>query len=365
MTKSDDHSWMQLAIDLAAKGEGHVEPNPMVGCVLVRDGKLIGKGFHQRFGGSHAEVEAIADAGDARGATAYVTLEPCCHQGKTPPCSNALIEASVSRVVVAAIDPTEKVAGQGLQQLRASGIEVTVGVMEDEANQLNRPWLKLVQSGMPWVIAKWAMTLDGKLATASGSSQWISGEQSRVVVHQIRGRVDGIIVGIGTALADDPQLTARPTGPRTAARIVLDSQARLPLDSKLVSSAKAAPVIVVVAAEADSEKTKRLATRGCEILELESSDQRERIEQLLLELGRREFTNVLVEGGGAIHGSFLDAGCVDEVHCFIAPKLLGGIAALSPVGGEGIEDMTRAIGLNEIRIEQLGTDVHVSGQIGL
>ncbi len=225
-----DTQQMQRAIALARRGEGFVEPNPMVGCVLVRDGNVVGEGWHQRFGGPHAEVVALqAAGGDARGATAYVSLEPCCHHGKTPPCTQALIDAGVARVVIAMHDSFAEVAGGGVKQLREAGIEVTVGLLDDEARQLNAPYLKLIEQGRPWVIAKWAMTLDGRIASKTGSSQWISGEASRAIGHGLRGRVDAIIVGRGTAAADDPLLTTRLSDgnkpPRTATRVVFESGA--------------------------------------------------------------------------------------------------------------------------------------------
>ncbi len=236
---------MARAIELALRGEGAVEPNPMVGCVIMRDGETIGEGFHARFGSPHAEVEALAVAASrAHGADVYVTLEPCCHHGKTPPCTQALISAGVRRVIVAQRDPFAKVAGQGIAELERAGIEVQVGLLESEARALNAPYLKLLAQGRPWIIAKWAMTLDGKLATRSGDSRWISSPASRGIVHALRGRVDAIMVGRGTAAADDPLLTARPAGLRTATRIVLDSLATLPSDSQLARTAHDGPVIM-------------------------------------------------------------------------------------------------------------------------
>ena len=258
---------MARALELAARGEGSVEPNPMVGCVIVRDGETIGEGFHRRFGGPHAEVEALAVAGPrARGATAYVTLEPCCHHGKTPPCTGALIAAGISRVVVAQRDPFAKVAGQGIAELAAAGIAVDVGVGADEALRLNAPYLKLLQTARPWIIAKWAMTLDGKLATHAGDSRWISSEASRAIVHRLRGRVDAVMVGRGTAQADDPQLTARPPGPRQAARIVVDTTATHSLQSLLVKTAREVPVIVAGGAAAPQDRVEALQAAGCEVI---------------------------------------------------------------------------------------------------
>ena len=243
-----DRWHMARAIELAALGRGSVEPNPMVGCVIARGAEVIAEGYHRQFGGAHAEVEALAVAGvRAAGATMYVTLEPCCHWGKTPPCSEAVIRAGLARVVAAMPDPFPKVAGGGLTALREAGIAVELGVLESDAEQLNAPYLKRLRTGQPWVIAKWAMTLDGKLATRTGSSRWISSERSRELVHDLRRRVDAILVGRGTVVADDPLLTARPPGDRTALRIILDRLARTPLDAKLVTTSnQMGPTLIIV-----------------------------------------------------------------------------------------------------------------------
>ncbi|MEX2114386.1 MAG: bifunctional diaminohydroxyphosphoribosylaminopyrimidine deaminase/5-amino-6-(5-phosphoribosylamino)uracil reductase RibD [Pirellulales bacterium] len=357
-----DASHMARALELAARGEGWVEPNPMVGCVIVRNGEIVGEGFHERFGGPHAEIEALRQAGArAAGADVYVTLEPCCHQGKTPPCTQALIAAGVRRVVVAQQDPFLQVAGQGCAELQQAGIDVETGLLEAEAHDLNAPYRKLVISGRPWIIAKWAMTLDGKLATRSGDSRWISCEASRTVVQRIRGRVDAIMVGRNTAATDDPLLTARPPGARTAARIVLDSAATLTSASQLARTARDAPVIVAVSAASKTNDRERLTAAGCEVLVCPGTTHAERLEWLLDELGRRRFTNVLVEGGGQLLGSLLNLGQIDEVHAFIAPKLIGGQGA-SPTAGSGLDLMANAIQLREPIIERSGSDAYVHGR---
>lgn len=328
---------MLRALELARRGEGLVEPNPMVGAVLVREGKVIGEGWHQRYGGPHAEVKAIEvvrklGLHSTVGSTLYVTLEPCCHQGKTPPCSDLVIQSGIQRVVAALADPFPKVAGQGLVQLRQAGIEVEIGLHESEAKELLAPYLKKLSTGMPWVIAKWAMSLDGKIATHTGDSKWISSEASRKQVHELRGKVDAILVGIGTVLADDPMLTARPAGPRTALRVVLDSKLQLPVTSQLVMTAKETPVLVFHDASAPQEKRSELQQAGCECIDLTHRD----VKQVLQELGKRNCTNLMVEGGSQILGSFWDANLMDEVHCYLAPKLIGGTAAKNPVGGKGL-----------------------------
>ena len=353
---------MARALALAARGEGFVEPNPMVGCVVVKDGAIVGEGCHQRFGGPHAEIEALTIAGEAaRGCTVYVTLEPCAHFGKTPPCTQAIISAGVRRVVAAMRDPFPQVGRAGLRELVAAGIEVATGALADEAKRLNAPYLKLVTRGRPWVIAKWAMTLDGKLATRSGESKWISGPASREVVHRLRGRVDAILVGSGTAAADDPLLTARPAGPRVATRIVLDSMASLASSSQLVRTAREAPLLVAAGGEAPAENVERLTAAGCEVFICAGQTHAERVGKLLDELGRRRLTNLLVEGGSRVLGIFFDAGEVDEVHIFIAPKLFGGEGAPSPLGALGVERVDQAFGL-DVQMERLGDGVYVRGQ---
>jgi diaminohydroxyphosphoribosylaminopyrimidine deaminase / 5-amino-6-(5-phosphoribosylamino)uracil reductase len=360
---SFDSAMMNRAIALARRGEGFVEPNPMVGCVIVGDGVVVGDGWHQRFGGPHAEVEALRAAGGlAAGATMYVSLEPCCHQGKTPPCTEGILAAGVSRVVAAIKDPFPKVAGGGLARLADAGVAVEVGLQEAEARDLNAPYLKLLATGRPWVIAKWAMTLDGKIATRSGASQWISGEASRQVVHRLRGRVDGIIIGRRTAEIDDPLLTARPEGERprrVATRVVLDSQAKLSSSSNLVRTAKDCPTLIAVGPDALEANVQQLMDAGCEVFTCSAMTHRERLMGVLNELGRRRMTNLLIEGGGVLLGSLLDAGQIDEVHIFIAPKLIGGMNAPSPVGGPGVEKMAEAIALSAPIVEQIGSDLYV------
>lgn len=346
---SDDREWMQRALKLAELGQGFVEPNPMVGCVIVKDGCLVSEGYHRRFGGDHAEVDAIRHAADGEslvGSTAYVTLEPCCHFGKTPPCVDALISAKVSRVVAAMTDPFAQVQGQGFARLRDAGIDVDIGVGESESRWLNAAYLKRLQVGRPWVIAKWAMSLDGKIATSTGDSQWISGEASRGEVHRLRGIMDAIIVGGGTALADDPTLTARPAGLRQATRIVLVGQ-RLPkLNAKLFQTIDDAPVLLV-RSELDMDSNpqqasdvQRLQALGANWLVLSAPSPSEMVGQLLNELGKQRLTNVLVEGGGALLDSFFQADEVDELRVFIAPKVIGGSAALSPVEGLGFAKLS-------------------------
>jgi diaminohydroxyphosphoribosylaminopyrimidine deaminase/5-amino-6-(5-phosphoribosylamino)uracil reductase len=365
MEQSELDAWhMRRALELAAQGQGYVEPNPMVGCVIVHRAEIIGQGWHRRFGQPHAEVEALQLAGRrAAGATMYVTLEPCCHQGKTPPCTRAIIDAGIRRVVIAQCDPFPQVDRHGVAELRAAGLDVELGPLESDARALNAPYLKLLGTGRPWIVAKWAMTLDGKMATPAGSSRWISSAESREIVHAIRGRVDAIMVGRETVRQDDPLLTARPPGPRTALRVVVDTHASLSSESQLARTAGEAPVLVAVGREATEVERRRLTKAGCEVFVCHGASHAARLDALLEELSRRRLTNVMVEGGGRLLGSFFDAGQIDEVHVFIAPKLIGGSGAPSPIGGQGIEQMAQALLLHSPQLEQVGTDVYLHGRI--
>ena len=357
-------SWMRRALTLAQQGTGYVEPNPQVGCVIVKNGQPIGQGYHQTFGGDHAEIVALKSCSQSpSGATVYVTLEPCSHFGKTPPCCHALIDAGVSRVVIAEQDPFAEVDGQGIAALRAAGIEVEVGLLAEEAKRLTAPYRKRLTQGRPWVIAKWAMTLDGKLATNQGDSQWISNETSRAKVHQLRGRVDAIMVGAETAIHDDPLLNARPAGPRVATRIVVDSLLRTPETSQLAKTAAEIPTLLVTSGHADQEVTKRFEQAGCEVLVLQGQTHLQRLDELLQELGNRQMTNLLVEGGGKLLGSLLELKQMDEVHVFVAPKIAGGADAVSPVGGLGCAAMADALKLQRVHHEILDGDIYLRGEL--
>lgn len=359
---AQDAEYLSRALLLAERGRGFVEPNPLVGAVVVRDGEVVGEGYHQKFGGPHAEVHALDQAGErARGATLYVTLEPCCHFGKTPPCTHAVSQAGITRVVAAMADPFPQVAGRGGDLLRTHGIAVEFGLFEKEARKLNAPYLHLLHTGRPYVHLKWAMTLDGKMATRTGDSKWISNETSRSTVHQIRGRMDGILTGVGTVLADDPLLTARPQGPRTATRIVLDTNGRTPIGCRLVQTAKEAPVLLATTWPGCLEDHRQA---GCEVLALPTdSFGRVDLGALLDELGRRRMTNLLVEGGAGVLGGFLDAKLANEVHVFIAPKIVGGGGALSPVGGGGVGRLADALKLSELETQNIDGDVYSHGRV--
>jgi diaminohydroxyphosphoribosylaminopyrimidine deaminase/5-amino-6-(5-phosphoribosylamino)uracil reductase len=360
---NEDVQWMRLALLEAAKGLGSVEPNPLVGAVVVHEHQLVAAGHHERFGGSHAEVIALERAGPAaRGATLYVTLEPCCHFGKTPPCTDAILAAGIARVVAAMPDPYSEVNGGGLAALLARGLLVETGCEAAMARLLNAPYLKRIITGMPFVTAKWAMTLDGKTAAASGDSRWISSESSRAMVHELRGRMDAIVVGIDTVETDDPLLTARPPGPRSAARVVLDSAARLPNSSRLVQTSREIPVVVAVTQRATEHDRDRLTRLGCEVISFPGQG-RVPIAELLVTLGRRGMTRMLVEGGGQVLGSFLDDGHVDAVDVYIAPALEGGDHARTAVRGHGLRLMRDASRLRHVEVSQVGGDVRVQGYL--
>lgn len=363
MTDSDsvaDERFMQVAIELAAQGQGSVEPNPMVGCVIVRDGEITGRGFHAKFGGPHAEVvalESLTSRQHARGATAYVTLEPCCHHGKTPPCSQALIDAGIARVVVAMADPFPQVNGGGLQQLRDAAIITTVGVLRDQSASLNAPYLKRVQTGLPYVIAKWAMTADGRIATATGESKWITGPTSRSQVHRLRGRVDAIITGMGTVEADDPLLTARPPGPRTATRVIF-CRHRLPaLQSKLIQTVDVAPVLLITAKSFEDAGLDLLRQRGVEVYGCDTDDASEMTLAALAQLASNGATNVMLECGGQLLSSFLATDQLDECHVYVGPKLFGGKTSAGPIGGEGVLSIDQALRLKLLSTERFNDDL--------
>lgn len=363
---------MQQAIDLARRGEGCVEPNPMVGCVLVKDERCLGRGWHRNFGGPHAEVNAIADAANADesiiGCTAYVSLEPCSHSGKTGPCVEALIAAKVRRVVIAVTDPNPLVAGKGIERLRQSGIEVETGVLQAEARSVLAPYLKTVEKGKPWVIAKWAMTVDGKIATFSGDSEWISNSESRKIVHQIRSRVDGIMVGSGTARADNPSLTVRLPGlepedvvkhRKKPLRIVFDSMAATAVVSNIVQTANEVPTLIAVGPNHDANQAQRFVDHGVDVWIGDAANRHDRLLELLIHLSERGVTNLLVEGGGKMLGLLNDLGEIDEVHAFIAPKLLGGFGAVTPVMGLDRSRMADAKQLQLLSAERIGDDVYM------
>lgn len=364
---ADDEAVMRRAVELALQGRGLVEPNPMVGAVLVDDQRaLVSEGWHDRFGAPHAEIYALNEAGErARGATLFVTLEPCCHYGKTGPCSRAIIAAGVRRVVIGVVDPAPHIQGGGVADLVGAGIEVEIGVLAAECRHLLAPFTKLMTTRTPWVHAKWAMTLDGKLAAHTGHSQWISNEASRQVAHQLRGLVDAVIVGAGTVRRDNPRLTARPSGRRTPVRVVVDTEATLSLDSNLIRTLDEAPVMVACGTNASLENIERLRSEGIKVVVSPPMRGNPGVDltSLLHDLGRQSMTNVLVEGGNRLLGSFFDAGLVDEVHVFVAPKIVGGETSTAPVGGSGLPAIPEFSSLESPAIRVLDNDVLIEGRL--
>jgi diaminohydroxyphosphoribosylaminopyrimidine deaminase / 5-amino-6-(5-phosphoribosylamino)uracil reductase len=357
-----DHQFMARAMVLARRGLYTTNPNPRVGCVLVKDGIVVGEGFHQRAGEPHAERNALAAAGtNAKGATAYVTMEPCCHHGRTPPCSDGLIEAGVSRVVMAMQDPNPLVAGGGKQLLQQAGIEVELGPLQAEAQALNPGFIKRMQHGIPYVRCKMAMSLDGRTAMASGESKWITGSEARQDVHRLRARSSAIITGIETVLADDPSMNVRLDNveAQQPLRVVLDSTLRMPIDAKMLSLP--GKTIVVCCSDADADIEARLEQRGTEVLRLDGCEDRVDIKSLLQLLAQREVNEVLVETGAVLAGAFINAGLVDELVVYMAPHLLGA-SARGVVDIPGLEHMQDRVDLEIMDVRMVGKDMRITAR---
>lgn len=361
---TEDIAFMQEALCLAKSGMGTVSPNPMVGAIIVKDNTVIGRGYHRRAGTEHAEILALREAGDlAHGATLYVTLEPCVHYGRTPPCVGEIIRSGIGRVVVAMEDPNPKVAGKGVSTLLSAHLEVGVGVLEEEARKLNEVYVKSVTTGLPFVVLKYAMTIDGKIATYVGDSKWITAEPARRLVHQLRNTYDAVAVGVGTVLADNPRLTVRELGgaSRNPVRVVVDSRLRTPLDANVLS--KPGRVMIATTKEAPLQKIEEFETRGVEILVIGEDNNRVDLLVLAEELVKRDITSILLECGGSLSASFLQCGLVDKVLCFIAPKIIGGEGAMTPVEGRGIELMSNCITLQNTVVCKIGEDVLIEGYL--
>ena len=357
-----DEKYMSLAMELAEKGCGKVEPNPMVGAVLVKNGEIIGKGYHRVFGGHHAEIHAINEAGvNCKGATLYVSMEPCAHYGKTAPCADAIIKAGIIKVVASVIDPNPITSGKGMQKLKEGGVEIRTGVMELQAKRLNAPFFKLMQKGLPYVTVKWAMSIDGKIATHTGDSRWITSEESREYVHKIRGQMDGIMVGINTVLRDDPLLPCRIKGGRNPKRILVDSNASLPLNSRLLSTIHESEIIVAVNKNAQQKQVEKLEKLGCKIIQTNGINDRVDLHELFKRLGKMNLTNILVEGGSRIITSVIEERLADKLIVFIAPIIIGGEFSKSPVLGEGINKICEASGISEITVKRISNDIVIEG----
>ncbi len=366
MMQDTDTHYMQMALGLAANGRGFTSPNPMVGAVIVRDGEVVGKGWHEFAGGPHAEVNAIADAGNlSQGATLYVTLEPCHHHGRTPPCTEAILAAGISRVVVAMTDPNPRVTGGGNTFLLANGIDVTTGICEADARQLNRFFIKHAQTGRPYVILKSAATLDGRIATRTGDSKWVTGAAARTRGHELRHEVDGVMVGVNTIKADDPSLTTRLEHTRgiDPIRIVLDTRLTIPENSKVLQGGAASDTLIITGNYADDDRRQRLSAQGVRIIETPVRDGRIDLALLMDRLGAMDITSLLVEGGGQVAAAMLNAGLVDRICFFFAPKILGG-EGISMCSGPGPEKMADAIRIDNMEIHRLGDDILIEGDVG-
>jgi diaminohydroxyphosphoribosylaminopyrimidine deaminase/5-amino-6-(5-phosphoribosylamino)uracil reductase len=361
----EDERWMGEALRLAERGRGLATPNPLVGALVVSEGRIVGRGFHARAGGPHAEVLALDEAGErARGGTLYVTLEPCNHRGRTPPCVEAILEAGVARVVAAVGDPNPRVRGGGASALRDCGVVVRVGCLEDAARRQNRVFLTAVTRGRPHVTLKSAMTLDGKIAAFDRASRWLSGAAARERAHRLRAQSDAVMVGIGTVLQDDPALTVRldPPWPREPLRVVADSRARLPLTARLIDAGTPSRAVVAVADEAPPDRVARLEERGCTVLRCKAVGGRVDVEDLLARLGDLEVTGLLLEGGGKLAWAFVRAGLVDRVAFFLAPLLLGGAQAPTVVGGAGLP-LAQALRLGPLEVRRLGPDLLIEADV--
>ncbi|WP_310603552.1 bifunctional diaminohydroxyphosphoribosylaminopyrimidine deaminase/5-amino-6-(5-phosphoribosylamino)uracil reductase RibD [Anaerosporobacter sp.] len=358
-----DKEYMKLAIRLAKQGSGRVSPNPLVGAVVVKDGVIIGKGYHEEYGQLHAERNALADCKvSPEGATMYVTLEPCCHYGKTPPCTKAIMESGIKRVVIGSLDPNPIVAGNGIKELREAGIEVVYGVLEKECNKLNAVFFHYIRKKTPYVVLKYAMTIDGKIATYTGASKWITGEQARENVHKDRNRYKAIMVGVETVRMDDPMLTCRVENGVNPIRIICDSTLRIPFDSQIVQTAADIPTIIATACK-DEQKQKPYTEAGCEIIVVGVEDGKVNLEELMRELGERRIDSILLEGGSKLHWSALRSGIVNRVQCYIAPKIFGGECAKTPIAGEGVSLPEQAVRLKNMEIKQLGEDYLIEGEV--
>ncbi len=364
----EKEEYMRRALELARKGEGHTSPNPMVGCVVVKDGRIISEGYHEKYGEFHAERNALTRCTeDTTGADLYVTLEPCCHQGKTPPCTDIIIEKKIARVFVGSMDSNPLVAGKGVQILREHGIYVETGILEEECLKLNEVFYHYITTKTPFVVMKYAMTLDGKIACATGDSKWVTGEIARTQVHRMRGRYRGIMVGIGTVLADDPMLNCRVEGGVDPVRIICDSNLHIPLESQIVKTASEIETIVACShesleAEKKQEKIRKLKEAGIQLIGTEGAHGVNLVE-LMKKLGEQNIDSILLEGGGTLNASALEDGIVNKVYAYIAGKLIGGMDARSPVEGMGIDRMADAITLKDMEIERLGDDFCIVGYV--
>lgn len=361
---ADDIKFMEMAINIAEKGRGFTNPNPLVGCVITRDGEILGKGFHEKYGGLHAERNAIANSrSNIEGATMYVSLEPCCHYGKTPPCTEAIIANKIKRVVIGVKDPNPLVGGKGIKMLEEAGIEVLVGLCEEKIYEQNKIFFNYIQNKRPWVVLKTAMTLDGKIASYTGDSKWVSSELSRKYVHKLRAELMGILIGSGTANADNPMLNSRlEENVRQPIRILVSSNANISLSLNLLKTANQYPFIIAHTSDADDSKLDYLRGCGAKTILCNKEDTKVDISDLMYKLAGEGIDSILVEGGAEINYSLVSSGMADEIYAFIAPKIIGGRNAKTPIGGLGIEKMSDAIGLEKMKFETIGEDLLIKAR---
>ena len=358
-----DRQYMKMALELAQKGMGFTAPNPMVGAVIVKNGRIIGQGYHRKYGGLHAEREALAACTEEpKGASIYVTLEPCCHYGKQPPCVNAILEAGIRRVIIGSSDPNPLVAGKGIRILKDHGIEVTENILKEECDKLNEAFFYYIQNKKPYVVMKYAMTMDGKIAAYTGESKWVTGEAARIHVQEQRLKYTGIMVGVGTVLADDPMLTCRLENSRNPVRIICDSHLRTPLTSKIVRTAKTIPTILASSSK-DQQKIKNYEELGCQVLYVPEKNGHIDLNRLMEILGATKIDSILLEGGGSLNWSALESGIVQKVQTYIAPKLFGGEEAKTPVEGKGFPDPASAVLLKNSEMIRLGDDFLIESEV--
>ena len=361
--KDKDSEYMRLALELAQKEYGYVAPNPLVGAVVIKEDRIIGQGWHERFGQPHAERNALAACiEDPKGADMYVTLEPCCHHGKQPPCVEAIVSAGIRRVYVGSSDPNPLVGGKGIAYLRRHGIEVIEHILEDECDRLNEVFMHFIRTGRPYVVMKYAMTMDGKIATSTGASQWITGEEARYHVQQLRHRLSGIMVGVGTILADDPLLTCRIPQGRNPIRIICDTQLRTPISAKVVKTAGEAATILATCCR-DEERHRKYEAAGCRIVCVNKKDGHVDLRNLMEILGAESIDSILLEGGSRLNWAALKSGIVQKLQAYVAPKLFGGVEAKSPVGGDGVALPDEAFMLADSRISRLGEDFLIESEV--
>jgi len=358
----EKEKWMRLALKLAKKGEGKVSPNPMVGAVIAKDGKIIAQGYHHYFGGPHAEIDALWKAKDkAKGGTLYVTLEPCSHYGKTPPCTKEIIKRGIKKVIIATLDPNPINSGKGVQELRRGKIETEIGICEEEAKKVNEAFLKFMKKRIPFVTVKVASSLDGKIATSSGESKWITSEKSRKFSHRLRDKMDAILVGINTVIRDDPSLLA--PSKNNFVRIILDSKLRIPLEAQVLKNQDRGDTFIFTTSRADERKLKELKSRGIKIAVVKENENRVDIEEAVRELGKLEIMNLLVEGGGEVIGSFFEKKLVDKIYLFLAPRIIGGKKSITWVEGKGVKFLKETSYIKIDSLKKIENDLLLEGYV--